>query len=254
MAASSGTAAGEQSGRLAPDGPEARLAAAARAVGYPSAHRYRSRGEYLFRGVELRGRRLLDIGCGPGAWTLWGGLHGAAYSLGIDPEGDGATRGVMDRLRRSVTELGLDGRVEARPIGIEDLRASTPFDVIINYNVINHISEAHTQTLHEPESQAFYVEALRGIRNLLVPGGVLITADCSRHNFFGRLGLRAPLARDIDWHKHADPHQWAALMRRAGMEVMDLRWSYLYPFTGFSPPGWLAYFLHSHFVLRTRRV
>jgi SAM-dependent methyltransferase len=247
-----------EAGKAAPEsqrglGREEQIALIAKAVGYSSPDRYVKRAEFLFQGVDLTGKRVLDIGCGPGAWTLWAGLNGASYALGIDPEGAGATEGVLARLRRTVEQLGLGATVEGRPIGIEELGDTEPFDVIINYNVINHISEEHTRTLDRPESYAFYVAAIRSIKDRLRPGGVLITADCSRHNFFADLGMTNPMARSIEWQNHRAPEEWAGVMRDAGLQPMDLRWSYMYPLTRLSPPGWLAYFVASHFVLRMRR-
>ena len=57
---------------------------AAEATGYSSGPaRYRARAEFLFSGIQLAGKHVLDVGCGAGAWAIWAGLNGAASVLGI---------------------------------------------------------------------------------------------------------------------------------------------------------------------------
>jgi hypothetical protein len=81
---------------------------------------------------------------------------------------------------------------------------------------------------------------------------VLIIADCARSNFWSALGLKSPIARTIEWHKHQNPETWIKVFLKAGFHLQDLRWSPLYPFGWLSANPFVQYFAASHFVLRLR--
>jgi phosphoethanolamine N-methyltransferase len=113
----------------------------------------------LVDGLELRGKRVLDVGSGLGgpAFVL-AGKYGATV-VGTDLERD-----LVERARRRAGELGLDGRTEFRvvepgPLAFPD----ESFDVVLS-------SGAFTQVDDKP---GMYAECLRVLR----PGGVLTTYD-----------------------------------------------------------------------------
>jgi hypothetical protein len=60
-------------------------------------------------------------------------------------------------------------------------------------------------------------------------GGRLILADSSRYNLFPLLGLKAPLAPNIEWHKHQSPGLWQRLLSPLGFVKESLRWYRCYP-------------------------
>jgi cyclopropane fatty-acyl-phospholipid synthase-like methyltransferase len=225
----------------------------AQACGYKSSKRYIARAQFLFSGLNLNAKHVLEIGCGQGAWALWAGMCGASYVLGVEPESTGSTQGTFHLFQKTIDEVCLTNHVEGKALHIQDLDAEGAFDIIMAYDVINHFSEAHTRTLHLPQSHQFYVSIFRHIRHLLKPDGMLIVADSSRRNFFGDLRLANPLSPTIDWDIHQSPKSWLEVAQEAGFKLRDIRWSYVYPFTGITVRAWIAYFLASHFVLRMQK-
>jgi len=225
----------------------------ARAVG-KSPRRYRARAEFLFDGIELDGQRVLDVGCGPGTYALWAGMHGAEYVLGIEPEADGSTSGTLDRFRQTVTKLGLDESVEVAGAFLQDLDVpDKPFDVVVMYNVINHLDEDAVARLHKDASAAErFVDLLAPLTEMMSDGGYLILADCGRDNFWGRFGLRSPAAPSIDWDIHQQPEVWSQVMAKLGFREHDVRWSPQFPLGRLSANRLFQYFTASHFVLRLR--
>src|SRR4030095_15626125 len=136
---------------------------AARLVGYANRSRYVFRGNFLFDGIPLNGAHVLEVGCGTGAWAIWGALHGASRVLGIEPQDAGSSENSLSLLRQNIEELRLNDRVEAQSYCLQDLPDfGGLFDVIVMYNVVNHLDEDAVQILHK-ERNAFerYVSLLR---------------------------------------------------------------------------------------------
>lgn len=229
------------------------IARVARGVG-KGPRRYRARAEYLFDGIPLSGRRVLDVGCGAGTYSLWAGLNGAEYVLGIEPELDGSRSGFLSRFRELIRAVGLDDVVEARSQLYQNLDpADGTFDVVLMYNVINHLDEDAVQVLHtDPAAVDRYHELLADLPRLLKPGGYLVLADSSRTNFWNQLGVRSPVAPTIEWAKHQEPERWAEVLAPLGFEVHDLRWSPWYPLTRITANRLVQYLTGSHWVLRLR--
>jgi SAM-dependent methyltransferase len=230
------------------------LASVAHGIGYRSLDRYETRARFVLAGVPLAGARVLDVGCGSGAFSLWAALHGASHVLGLEPEASGSTADSVDVCRTLVTQLQLDQRVSISNRRLEDLPVpSMSFDVAVLYNVINHLNEDAVSRLHEDEgAMRAYVAILQHLKRLLSPGAWVIVADCGRRNLWNQLSMRSPLAPTIEWHKHQQPEVWVRCFAEADFELVDLRWSPLYPFGRLSTHRFVQYLTASHFVLRFR--
>lgn len=230
------------------------LETAAKLLGYASARRYQVRGESLFNGIPLAGKRVLDIGSGRGAWAIWAGLDGASQVLGIEPEAHGSTAHCLERFKENIAILGLAGRVVASDKELDELLAhDRSFDVVVMFNVINHLDEEAVKVLHRDRgAKQRYVTLLASLRQRMQPGGWLIVADCARTNFWNQWGTGSPFAREIEWDKHQDPEVWIEMFRRAGFCKFDLHWSPLQPFPKITANSLVQYLTCSHFVLRCR--
>jgi 2-polyprenyl-3-methyl-5-hydroxy-6-metoxy-1,4-benzoquinol methylase len=104
------------------------------------------------------GMRLLDVGCGPGSIT-------AGLARRVDPGetiGIDASAEVIDTARSSARDSGLNLRFEIANIYAPGF-ATASFDAVFAHQVLQH--------LRQP------VEALRRMRALLKPGGVVGARD-----------------------------------------------------------------------------
>jgi 2-polyprenyl-3-methyl-5-hydroxy-6-metoxy-1,4-benzoquinol methylase len=186
--------------------------------------------ENMFRGVELAGRRVLDIGGGEGMHSYYAALMGASEVVCLEPEGDGShsgAHGTLGRLRAAMPDLPvhLDERT------IQQYRDAGEFDVILLMASINHVDEdACIHLLDDPGARSRYRAVFAKIASLARPGAKLIVADCTRHNLFAALGVRNPLAPTIEWHKHQAPQAWAALLDEVGFANPRISWEPLYRF------------------------
>ena len=143
-----------------------KLETAARLLGYANAKRYWRRGTFLFQGVSLQAASVLDVGCGTGTWAIWAAMNGAATSVGIEPEADGGKQGTLESFRRNIRTLDLEGQVEAYSSTLQNFSPHhRKFDVVVMYNVINHLDEDAVTTLHKNQRMALrYVDLLKGLR------------------------------------------------------------------------------------------
>ncbi|MDZ7841856.1 MAG: methyltransferase domain-containing protein [Gammaproteobacteria bacterium] len=111
-------------------------------------------------GTDLRGLKVLDIGCGSGGITLsLAEDYGATRVTGLDVEAP-----VLARARRRAVERGLDDRVDF--IQVEPGPLPFPadsFDVVFSKDSIIHI----------PDKEALFADVMR----ILVPGGRLLASD-----------------------------------------------------------------------------
>lgn len=228
-----------------------RLVYAAKRIGYSSLKRYALRSKFIFDGLMLENKRILEIGCGSGAFCIWAALNGAEYVLGIEPEAEGSTSGSLTKFCETAEKLKLTN-IEAKGLFLNQLEIPQKlFDIILMYNVINHLDENSVENLHKDKGAAEkYIMLLRDMKKFLNPGGFIIAADCARSNFWNDIGLKSPIAKTIEWHKHQNPRQWIDIFSQAGYSLYDFRWSFLYPIGKLASNYLVQYFTTSHFVLR----
>lgn len=182
--------------------------------------------QQLFREVPVRGKRLLDVGCGNGRYTLWSAVEGAREAVGLEPSSDGSSGNKAVReCRSAIAALGLQNvRVEEQRLEALDGQHD-PWDIVLLHAAVNHLDEAACIDLCDrPDAWRKYLALARRIRSLCRTGGFIIIADVARRNFFGDLGWRNPWAPTIEWHKHQQPETWAGLFMEAGFCEPRITW------------------------------
>lgn len=213
----------------------------------------------LFHGVELRDKRVLDIGGGNGVHTFYIAACGAKHVVCLEPEAAGSSSGVSEQFARVKAQLNAENAFFS-PQTFQDYGDSDPFDVILLNNSVNHLDEPACEVLlHDKAAQRTYQELFKTLYEMTSARGTLIVSDCSRNNFFKpfvKLGIRHPFAPTIEWDKHQAPGTWARLLREVGFELPRTRW---FPPNRLRSVGGLlrnpvaAYFLISYFCLTMRK-
>jgi hypothetical protein len=66
------------------------------------------------------------------------------------------------------------------------------------------------------ESRYRYKIIAEKIYNMLNTKGTLIIADIGPRNLFNDLGLKSPICKTIEWHKHQNPRFWKRLFEDTG--------------------------------------
>jgi len=214
--------------------------------------------EYLFDGIDLEDKTMLDVGAGDGRYSLYAGCVGARRVVSLEPESAGSRSGMQERFRWAASTLGTRD-VELVTQRLQDYEPrSEDFDVVLLHGSINHLDEQACIGLHrDPAAQHTYRVLFEKLAALSRPGGALIVSDCSRENLFARLGIKNPIARNIEWHKHQTPELWAGMLVGAGFASPRIRWA---SFNTFRSAGRLllgnraaAYCLTSTFCLTMER-
>lgn len=157
-------------------------------------------------GLDLKGARVLDIGCGSGAITLsLARDHGAAEVVGVDVEGP-----VCAAARRRADQSGIGDRIEIREVapGPFEFDDAT-FDVVFSKDSILHI----------PDKEFLCREAYR----VLKPGGWFAASDwLIAHDDEPTPAMTRYLAlEDLDFAM-ASPARYHAAMEVAGFEDIAL--------------------------------
>jgi 2-polyprenyl-3-methyl-5-hydroxy-6-metoxy-1,4-benzoquinol methylase len=131
---------------------------------------------------DLRGKRVLDLGCFDGnALSLWLAEQAAEY-VGID-----LSEHAVAELNRKLEERGL---TTARAEAIDLLANSWPdasFDVVYAYSVLHHFADLDV--------------VLAELRRILRPDGLVVTMDPLKTEPVNRLvrALYRPFQTDRDW-------------------------------------------------------
>jgi 16S rRNA G966 N2-methylase RsmD len=181
--------------------------------------------DLLFRGVDLTGKTMLDIGAGDGLNSLYAACMGASNVVCLEPEAAGSSTGAVEAFERAASLLE-QKQVQFVPQPLQDYEAADDsFDVLLLHASINHLDEDACIRLHsDPEAQTVYLELFDKLAAMAKPGARLIAVDCARRNLFADLKVTNPIAPMIEWHKHQSPELWASLLARVGFANQTIRW------------------------------
>ena len=161
----------------------------------------------VLEGLSLKGKSVLDIGCGSGGITLHlVEKHGAGHATGFDVE-----LPVVEAARRRADKRGLSGRatfVHAPPGPLPFADAS--FDMVFSKDAL----------LHVPDKDALFAEIFR----VLKPGGVFAASNWMiSHDGEPSPDMKAYIAAEGLSFAMASPARYAQAMRRAGFEDVVTR-------------------------------
>jgi len=207
----------------------------------------------FFGEVPLKGKNVLDIGCGTGLLSLYSACRGANKVIGLEPQAAGSYHHNILDFRQMIRFFDLK-QVDAVASTIQDYNSNgTLFDLVLSRSSINHLEEEACIVLKKSEAaRNRYLGIFKKINSLMNPGGIVIITDRSRYNLFGHLGLKNPVASKIDWKVHQSPQCWVQLLKESGFVRPKIDWLVLTPLESlgiFAKNRIAAYFLTSHFRL-----
>ncbi len=186
--------------------------------------------EQLFKGIDFKGKRAIDIGGGSGLYSFYLALNGAKDVLVMEPEFDGSTSGVIQEFKEIKKELGDLSNIRLTTKVLEELDKDTEkFDIVVIQNTVNHINEDACVVLQEDEeARKIYIEYFKLLADFCNPGAKLIITDCSNRNFFYDYKIKNPFAvftKSIEWEKHQPPKMWTQLLSKVGFKHSKTSWT-----------------------------
>jgi SAM-dependent methyltransferase len=174
--------------------------------------------EQFFRGYDFTDKYMLDIGGGSGLLTFYAVAHGAKEVICLEPENAGSTSGISDIFNK-IKNAGSYNNADILEKKFQDyqMKNRIPFDMITSNASINHLDEEAVIDVNiNVVSKNTYKVLVKKMYDMLAPGGVLIIADVSRKNIFNDIGLKSPICKTIEWHKHQNPDIWIRLIESVG--------------------------------------
>jgi 2-polyprenyl-6-hydroxyphenyl methylase / 3-demethylubiquinone-9 3-methyltransferase len=164
----------------------------------------------------LAGRRAADVGCGAGLLAEPLARLGAEVT-GLDPAPENVAAA---RIHAEGQGLAIDYRVGS----VEALAG--PYDLVTSLEVVEHVNEPRL--------------FVQGLADALAPEGLLILSTPNRTAWSRLLMIvvgegtgRIPRGTH-DWEKFLNPDELCALLRDAGLEVVDRTGMGWNPMSGFS--------------------
>jgi SAM-dependent methyltransferase len=225
---------------------------------YPNRGNLKFEMKSLFKGVNFKNKKVLDIGGGVGLYSFYAASMGAEKILCLEPEAQGSSSKMIKKFTNLKNQLKMIN-VFLEPIKFQSFNSNgETFDIIILHNSINHLDEtACINLLENKNAVSVYQNIFLKISSLSNRGANLIISDCSRYNFFNLLKIKNPFSPSIEWHKHQAPETWVNMLRTVGFLNPKIRW------LSFNSGRWLgdillgnklmAYFLHSYFCLTMKK-
>ncbi|TWT81160.1 hypothetical protein CA13_26080 [Planctomycetes bacterium CA13] len=215
--------------------------------------------EGIFHGINLQGRRVLEIGSGRGLISLHCGLSGAERVVSIEPEMEGSTSGVVATQAKRIEQMGLSN-IELRNDDFNKMDfGDQKFDVIVMIAVLNHLYETPLNAMKDSEVFDTYVGIGEKLHGLLASGGVVIATDATRYCLWTqlrRIGYPRQFClsqRTINWRIHQQPSVWKKIFSKSGFDKVDIDYPIPYRFRHFgsivATPA-IDFFLSGEFILR----
>ncbi|RMF60896.1 MAG: methyltransferase domain-containing protein [Calditrichaeota bacterium] len=182
----------------------------------------------LFRGIDFRGKTMLDVGCGDGLFMIWAAANGAGSVVGLEPlaDGSGTSKRVAHILYAMSESLGLKN-VSRLPYTFQEYDCrGQKHDIVLLHASINHLDEQMCVELqNSPEAQKVYTEIFRKLRGVMRKNGKLIIVDASNRNFYRLLGFKKnPVNPRLTWHNHQAPEFWADMLEQTGFGARKISW------------------------------
>lgn len=230
--------------------------------GHHNVTAFRYDAAQLFDGIDIREKRVLEIGSGRGLLAILVWLQGADFVASMEPELVGATSGVIAMQRERIGTLGL-ANVEVVTADFNTWDAAgARFDVILSRASLNHLHASEKHALRDRDTYENYVRVARKIHELLAPGGFFIATDACRYGFFSalrRFGVRRPWRwkrSGLNWRHHQNPGTWARIFHEAGFA--RVRVDYPVPYAlrhsrAIVNTAFANFFLKGSFILRAER-
>ena len=186
----------------------------------------------MFKGIDLSGKRILEVGCGLGYLSQYLAItNPTSHLIALDEaEGDGSSKDVLSTLEQNNRTIGIDN-IEVLKADFNTWDPGETFDLVIAKNAVHHLPWKESLTL---KHDAFifknrsvhddFLETFQRLRSMVTKGGYLVFGDVSRANFYRYLPREiSRRIRTVNWRIKPTKREWLYLMKEAGFEGIGYR-------------------------------
>lgn len=208
--------------------------------------------KYIFEGISLKNKSLLDLGGGNGIASFFASHSDKSCRCTIvDPFEDGSNT-LMSNQYKELSKV-YNNTVKLHMGYVETLPKDEKFDLILMHNSINHIGEDIIIDIQYNQNHwKKFSLRLESILMRAKKGAKIIVADCSSKNFWNDIGVKNPLAPTIEWHLHQPPHVWKEMIEKFNFTRLSTKWTSRRELLLFGKillaHRLISYFTESHFV------
>jgi cyclopropane fatty-acyl-phospholipid synthase-like methyltransferase len=183
--------------------------------------KFLNHAEEQFRGIDLCGKSILEIGCGKGLISLWLALVKDVQDIvAIDEyEGVGEDKDNYRFFEEVIENNGLNIELIKMDFWNNNFKSDS-FDIIVTNYALHHMVRTGKYIASDGLTREQWIALFSEIRRILKKQGVMILKEVTRFNLWRFLPLRF---RFMDWEIHPTKKEFIYVIEEAGFENISVR-------------------------------
>ena len=181
------------------------------------------------KGISLMGKKVLEIGCGRGAFSIYMALLGNAEKvIALDEaEGFGSDGRYFHQLGEIIHKYAISN-LDTRKADIT--KTSFPentLDLIVANFSIHHVIRSSGYIFKDTKAQKDIINLFESLNRYLKEGGQIVLREMSRINFWRFIPYQWKMSH-IDWEIHPTLKEWLWVLTTSGLK--DISYAFLTPY------------------------